>query len=474
MRLAAATVFLGTLLACSGSRLAADPGELTSTLTDQSRVNVTIYNADLALVHDRRHVVLAAGENNLAWRDVSAHIEPTSALIESLTAPTGLSVIEQNFNFDLLSYDAMVKKAIGQTVTIVHPDAKPPQPQRETAKLLSDNQGLLVQYADRIEQIRDQSYVLFTSLPPGLRDRPTLVLGLDSSRAGPQDVELSYLTSGLSWNADYVGQVSEHSDKLDLHGLVTLTNASGATYRDAQVQLVAGSVNSRPLRPGQLMEIGRITARASNQAAQESFFEYHLYTLARPTTIADNQTKQVAFMAARDVSIRESLELRGETSYYVARQPDLGDKLKVQAYVTFENKGGELGVPLPGGLVRLYKTDSRGISQFMGADYIEHTPRNETVRLHVGDSFDVTARKRQTDFHIVSANVNDSSYEITLSNAKTEAVDVLVVEPIPDDWQILAESQPHEKSSSSSATWHVRVPAGGKTVLTYSARVREY
>jgi hypothetical protein len=471
MKFVTAAALIAVLVTGSGLRLGAQTEERTSTLADQSRVNVTIYNADLALVHDRRRVAFTKGENRLAWRDVSAKIDPTTALIENLTAPDTLQAIEQNFDFNLLTYNAVIEKMVGQTVTVVHPYAKAPLPSRETAKLFSDNQGPLLEYADRIEQLQGGSYIMLTSLPPGMRDRPTLVLGLDSTREGPQDVELSYLTSGLGWQADYVGQVSARGDRMDLNGLVTLTNSSGTSYRDAHVQLVAGNVNVAPPTRDALYTIGRVNARTPSGTLQENFFEYHLYTLGRQTTIAENQTKQVAFMNARSVPIQESLELRGQPAYYQSSQPDLGDKIPVEAFVVFQNKGGELGVPLPGGLVRLYKSDSRGISQFLGSDRIDHTPKNETVRLHVGNSFDVTARKKQTNFRVVSTAVYDSSYEIIIGNAKTEAAEVLVVEPIPGDWQMLSESQQHQKSSSSTASWLVHVPADGKATLTYSVRV---
>jgi hypothetical protein len=462
-----------TLIASSGARLGADPPERPATLRDQTRVNVTIYNANLSLVHDRRHVALGAGENHIAWRDVSSGLDATSALVESISAPGSISVLEQNFDFDLLSPDALSSKSVGQTVIVVHRHPLKGEPQRERAKVLALNGGIVLRYADRIETALYDSYIVYDALPPNLRDRPTLILGLDSSRAGAQDLELSYLTGGLGWHAEYVGQVSPDGNTLDLNGLVTLTNTSGAAYQNAHVQLVAGNVNVPQPSTDQLRTIGAMTANAQ-KAQQENFFEYHLYTLPRPTTIAENQTKQVAFMSAHAVPLRETLELRGSSYYYSSADADLGERLPVGAYVSFDNKGGELGVPLPGGLVRLYKTDSRGISQFLGADRIDHTPKNQTVRLHLGDSFDVTARKTQTNFHIVSdvPRVYDTAYEIVLSNAKDTAAHVLVVEPIPAEWRVLSESAPHDKSSSSTASWLLDVPAGGQTTLTYSVRVR--
>jgi hypothetical protein len=241
------------------------------------------------------------------------------------------------------------------------------------------------------------------------------------------------------------------------------------------LQLVAGSVNvpAPPPSPGMLRSIGRVSAAsADNRFQQENFGEYHLYTLQRPTTIADNQSKQVALLSAHQVPVHKTFELRGQPSYYRESQPDLGERLSVGVYISFENKGGDLGIPLPAGVVRLYERDRTGTSQFLGGDSIDHTPRNETVRLHVGDAFDVTARKKQTEFHAFDGwpEVYESSYEIVLSNAKKVPVNVIVVEPVPGDWEIRSESAPHVKSSSSSANWTIRVPADGHTRLTYTVR----
>ena len=474
MRFLAVFVFLISAGALTGLRSSAVTVERPSTLADQRQINVTIYNSNLALIHDRRHIALERGENRIAWRDVSANLDGTSSLLESNTSPGTVSLLEQNFNFDLLRPSALLEKAVGSQVIVIHNHPLAGQPTEERAKLLSTNEGLILQYADRIETSLYDSRIVYTSLPANLRDRPTLVLDLDSASAGSQDLDLSYLTSGLGWHAEYVGQVSANDDRLDLSGKVTLTNTSGTSYQNAHLQLVAGNVNVPPPSPAMLQTIGRVTSRAADSFAQENYFEYHLYTLNRPTTVAENQTKQVGFLTAHAVPIRKTLELRGVASYYRTNSTDLGAKLPISTYVSFDNKGGELGVPLPGGLVRLYKSDSRGTSQFLGADRIDHTPKNETIRLHVGDSFDVTARKKQTNFHIVSESpaVYDTAYEIVIANAKDEAVDVSVIEPIPGEWTVLNENLVHQKSSSSTATWLVHVPAGARTTLNYNVRVK--
>ena len=279
-------------------------------------------------MHDRRSISLAQGENHLAWRDVSANLDGTSALLESITAPGSVSVIEQNLDFDLLSPQAVLQKAVGRDVIVEHHNPLPGQPIRETAKLLSAKNGVALQFADRVEtDLTYGSGIVYSSLPPNLRDRPTLVLDLDNAHRGGGELELSYLTSGLGWHAEYVGQVSADGKFVDLNGLVTLTNTSGAAYRDAHVQLVAGNVNAPP--PGPVPATPGTMAYTYAQAPvrQESFYEYHLYTLPRPTTIAENQTKQVAFMSAHRVPLRLTLELRGSPNYYMQSEADLGQKI---------------------------------------------------------------------------------------------------------------------------------------------------
>jgi hypothetical protein len=471
-RLALSAIVALAAVLSSPASSGADPAEATTTLADQQSVNLTIYNGSMALVHDRRHVALQAGENPLAWRDVSANMDATTAVLEDTSSPGAVHVVEQNFNYDLLRPQAILDKYVGREVTVVHDRATPGRPQRETATLLSDNEGIVLKYRDRIETQLDGHFE-FPNIPADLRDRPTLVLDLRSDATAGADLDLSYITAGLSWKADYVGVVSPDDATMNLSGLVTLSNSSGTSFPNAHLQLVAGNVNvaQPPPSPMVMGALAREVARAP-QFTQENYFEYHLYTLQRTTTIGNEQTKQVSLLDAADVPIHKTLELRGSPEYYYNQSGDLGTKLKVGVYETFTNKGGDLGIPLPGGTMRLYKNDASGTSQFLGSDTIDHTPRNEDVRLHLGDSFDVTANKKQTNFKLPGNCTYQSSYEIVVKNAKTDPVDVLVVEPIPGDWSITSESQQHAKTSSSTATWTVHVPAGSSTKLDYTALVK--
>jgi hypothetical protein len=452
----------------------ADVRERASTASDHQTLNLTVYNGGTALIHDRRLVYLDAGLNRIAWRDVSASMEPTSAVLDSLDPSAHVSVLEQNFDYNVLGQDSLLRAYVGRYVTVVHPARfAGERDRRERARILSVDNGVVLQYRDRIETAID-GYIEFPGIPSSLRDRPTLALDIQSDRRGPQQLDLRYLSSGLSWYADYIGTLSSDETRMRLTGLVTLSNSSGAAYQNARLQLVAGAVN---VAVAPRAVYNRVMGAESGVPSgvgtpqQENYFEYHLYTMPRRTTILDQQTKQLLLLSADDVPVKKTLELRGSPLYYQGENPDLGDRLPVGVYVSFENRGGNLGIPLPAGLMRIYQSDSHGLSQFLGSDSIQHTPRNDTVRLHLGDSFDIVARKRQTNFALVTNCRSDSSYEITIINGKDVAQDVMVVEPIPGDWTITAESQPHLKSSASTATWTVHAQADGKTTLTYTADV---
>jgi hypothetical protein len=451
--------------------------EHVTTLKDQQEVAVTIYNENLALVKDTRKLRLDRGEGALAWRDVSAKIRAETALLRDLTRPQNLGLIEQNFDFDLLTPQKLLEKYVGSLVTVIRTNPATGVETREDATVLATNGGVVLKYADRIET-GVPGRIAYASVPANLRDRPTLVIRLRSAQAGEDVLELSYLTGGLSWKADYVAELSAQDDRLDLNGWVTLTNQSGTGYNNARLQLVAGDVNrvQDEIMLAKAASVPR-AALVEGKMAEESLFEYHLYTLDRPTTIADNQTKQVALLSAAGVPASKEFLLRGADYYYRSSYGDIGQKMKVGVFVEFDNKDGSLGIPLPKGVVRVYKKDKSGNAQFVGEDRIDHTPRNEKVRLKLGEAFDVTADKKQTSFEKIAGTgrynyIYDAAFEITLKNAKDEAVTVKVMEPIPGDWQMLSESHAHKKEASNTAVWGVTVPANGKATLVYKTRVR--
>ncbi len=469
---------LATAISTGASSNGLSRDEKLTTLADQQEVAVTIYNENLALIKDSRRVRLDKDINHLAWREVSAQMRPETAQVRNLTYASGFRLIEQNFDFDLLTPQKLLEKYVGKEVTVISINPATGAEKRETASVLASNGGVVLKFADRIET-GVPGRLAFPGVPDNLRDKPTLVISLQSPQAGAQNLELSYLTGGLSWKADYVAELNNKDDRLDMNGWVTLTNQSGASYANAKLQLVAGDVNrvSNDMAPRAMGMMAKAAMANVAEMSQENLFEYHLYTLERPTTLAENQTKQVALMSAQAIPLRKEFLLQGANYYYSGQYGELGEKVKVGVFVEFDNKGEGLGIPLPKGVVRVYKKDSKGNAQFVGEDRIDHTPKNETVRLKLGDAFDITADKKQTDFKKISGisrynYVFESAYQITIKNAKDEPVTVKVAEPMPGDWQILSESHPHTKAAAGTAVWEVPVPAEGKTTLVYRVQVR--
>jgi hypothetical protein len=438
-------------------------------LDAQTGVAVTIYNQDLALVKDRRDVTLEAGANRLAFIDVSAQIRPETALLN--TTSGRLDMLEQNFDFDLLTPEKLLEKSVGGTVRVIRTHPETGAETVEEATVLSVAGGVVLRIGDRIETA-PPGRIVFAEVPANLRARPTLVIETDSDAAGTKPVELAYLTGGLSWRADYVAALSADESTLDLNGLVTLTNTSGTTYRDAQLQLVAGDVNR--VREEMMFRADRAETMAAAPMpamSEQALFEYHLYTLERPTTIADNQTKQVALLSGAAIPVTKEyrfVNIANAYDYIQAEAP----RANAAVRIGFDNSEADhLGLPLPMGTVRVYKNDADGQALFVGEDAIQHTPKGENVKLTLGQAFDVTARPKQTDFVRLSDRSFEAAYEIEIKNAKTEPVTVAVVETIPGEWKMLEESASHARAAAHQAEWQVDVPAEGATTLTYRVRI---
>jgi len=289
-------------------------------------------------------------------------------------------------------------------------------------------------------------------------------------------VEASYLTNQMNWNADYVLTVHSDQKAADLNGWVTVVNQSGTSFRDAQLQLVAGELNRVMPSGGRRMEVMALKAApaAAPQFAQEPLSEYHLYTLQRPTTIRNNETKQISLMTAAGAAIQKVFEVDGESYFYESPQsPGQPVKEPVQVLIKFKNsEENSLGIPLPAGTIRVYQGDSKGRVQFIGEDHIDHTPKDETVSLHIGNAFDVVAERKQTDFQRLGPRSTEVEYEISLRNHKPDPITVMVNEPILGDWTILSSTYKYEKTAAFAARFTVPVAANGESVLKYRVRTR--
>ncbi len=467
----AITLTVTMLLAATLAHGAESARDVGSGAADREAVAVTVYNDDLALVKERRRVDLPAGLTRLSLREVAAQMRPETALLRAVSGQP-FALVEQNFDFDLLTPQKLLEKYVGRQVTVIRPHPSNDTERRETATVLAAGQGTVLRFADRIET-GVPGRLAFDSVPPNLRDRPTLSVLLEGA-GGRQAVELSYLTSGLSWKADYVANLSTDGKSLDLNGWVTLTNRSGAGFDDATLQLVAGTVNRVRVQDARVFAMAApAPARAkAAEATQEALMDYHLYSFERPTSIAENQTKQLALLSATAVPVRREYLLAGNDWYYRDRYTQVGQKLKPAVFLEFENRGGQLGKPLPAGIVRVYARDSKGAAQFVGEDRIEHTARNEKLKLRLGEAFDITAERKQTGYKRIADNLTESAWRIELRNAKDEAVTVRVQEPMPGDWEVIQESQKHTKDSARVASWQVTVPPGDKALLDYTVRVK--
>jgi len=464
--------------------------EISSTQLDQHSLALTIYHNNLALVKDRRTLQLPPGIQHIAISDVSRQMQPETALLRSISDAAGFSVLEQIFHFDLLSPEKLLEKNVGKNVSLIKTNPINGQESSEQATLLAANNGVVLKIGPRIEAgpVGSLGRIVYHDIPADLRERPTLVVKVNNpatkqtpatNASSSQTLELRYLTAGLSWKADYVAELNPNEDRIDLSARVTLSNNSGSRYDNAKLQLVAGDIQQIQLPMAQKMLRGNMEmAAAEATMAEESLLEYHIYTLDQTSSIADNQSKQVALFSALAIPVRKELLLRGADYYYQSRQANLGSKLKASVFIEFENKSAaKLGMPLPKGVMRIYKKDSAANAQFVGEDSIAHTPKNGLVRLKSGESFDISADKIQTDFNILPAATKgrsafESAYEITINNAKQEKQVVMIEEPISGEWTITTENQPHQKMTSQLARWKIEVPAAGSAKLTYRVIVK--
>jgi hypothetical protein len=460
-----------------GAPVAAAEQDQTSTLDQQTELAVTVYNSNLALVRDVRNLRLARGTSDLKFMDIAATVNPATVHFRSLTEPARVSVLEQNYEYDLLEPEKLLRKYVGRDVTLVRTvqDQGRTREETVTARLLSYNNAPVWQINGEIVTGARAESIRFPELPGNLYSRPTLIWTLENTGGADHRVEASYLATELAWNADYVLTVARDDKAADLDGWVTLKNGSGTSFKNATLQLVAGDLNRVRQAMGRMLDEARmeLNAKAAAPMAEESFSDYHLYTLGRKTTINNNETKQVSMLNATSFPIQKRYFVDGQAFYYRnAQHPGSPVKDVVQVYYQFKNEqAGGLGMPMPAGTVRVYQADSKGGVQFVGEDRIDHTPKDETLNLKIGNAFDVVCERKQTDFEKIASGVYDVEYEITLRNHKGAPVTVEVNEPIGGTWRMLQASHQWTKTDAWAAQFKVPVAADGTTTLRYRVRV---
>jgi hypothetical protein len=430
---------------------------------------VTIYASDVALVQDHRTIDLTGGRQRLEFQDVSAQIRPETVSL----AAADLTIVEQNFDFDLLTPAKLMEKAVGQTVTIVRVNPGTGAETREQAQVLATNGGVVLKIADRIEVLRDDGLpvrVIFAKVPDNLRARPTLSVTVNGSHPGPHPATLSYLTPGLGWRADYVALYAEAEGKIDVQGWVTLTNSSGTTYEDARTLLVAGTPNAAEgtAEWRQRQRRSSLEQAGTESGTRERLGDYYLYPLAERTTIANLQTKQVSFLDVHGVPAEHGYEFRNR---WLGTSQTPESAKSVYRFSTSAHAG--LGDQLPGGILRFYMRDKRGDPQFIGESRIDHTPMGSTLSLATGDAFDVKVKAIVVKRTLLRPFSWQSDMRYELTNAFPRSVTVTLLQAgLWGDSTILAESQKSRRRSAEEAEWTVTVPANGEAEVTASFATR--
>lgn len=444
-------------------------------------LELTVYNQNFALVKDRRTLDLDEGLNEVSLSDVASRIDPTSVLFRSLTDPEGTRVIEQNYEYDIVNSAKLFEKYIDEQIRLVTEDGTGYEGTLLNGRgdvILRDKEGGIT--VVKPQSIREFS---FPELPAGLITKPTLVWLLDSGREGSQETEVTYLTDGLNWHAEYVVSLAPEGKLMDLKAWVTIDNQSGATYKEAGLKLMAGDVRRVRPQPQYLVraEMEKAVAAGAPQFEEEAFFEYHRYTLQRPATIKQNQTKQIELASAADVPIDKFFVYDGAQmgwlryGYSPLTEPQYGPSSNKKVFIMLEFLNSEakgLGIPLPKGTVRVYQNDERGGADFVGEDSIDHTPKDEKVRLYVGNAFDLVGERKQTDFKKIGRRVIEESFEISLRNHKDRDEEIRVVEHLYrwTNWELLKSSHDYERLDARTIEFRVEVPANDEVKVTYTVR----
>lgn len=450
---------------------------VVSERTQQEDVGLTVYNHGLALVRDVRSLTLPSGQLHLRFEDIAATVNPATVHLRSLSQPGRLPVLEQNYEYDLLDPQKLLQKYVGRELTLVRTTMENGSSKTTEVKatLLALNNGPVWRIGTEIVTGMSADHYRFPDLPETLYSRPTLVWALDNAGGAAHRVEAAYLAGNIAWNADYVLTLDQQGRAGDLDGWVTLTNNSGTAFTRAKLQLVAGDLHKAEAEGGRanFAKVAARMAEARDEMTEQTFSEYHLYTLGRRTTIANAETKQLALLHGTDVPVARRYVVHGQQWIYRNRQePGTPIKDTVKVFYDFKNDAAStLGMPMPAGVVRIYQTDPNGQVQYVGEDRIGHTPKDEVLSVQIGSAFDVVCERRQTDFQERGNTTYDLAYEVTLRNRKDTPIAVEVNEPLGGDWTILASSHRWAKTEAFAARFTVPVAPGAETTLRYRVRV---
>ncbi|MCX7736529.1 MAG: DUF4139 domain-containing protein [Candidatus Kapabacteria bacterium] len=433
---------------------------------ERKALYVTVYNNNLGVIRDIRNFNIKSGISEINMTDVAQLIDPTSVNIKF-----DGQVLEQNYRYDLVSLMKILEKYIDKSVSMVSEQGKTIE---GTLLSINNSQIVLRTSSGGLLMIPDISKYQITvgSLPEGLITKPSLVWKINSKNAGNKEIELSYQTQGMSWHTEYVAVLDKTDTKIDLNSWVSIENNSGATYPEAVLKLVAGDVNIIQPQPFRgyidYMEKNAATFESAPQLFEEkAFFEYHIYNLKNPTTINQNETKQISLFEAKNINVTKKYLYRSG-SYYRYYSPDQTNKVAV--VIEFENKEKNgLGIPFPKGKVRLNKSDGQSL-EFIGEDMIDHTPKDEKIKLKVGDAFDIVAEEKEVDHQSISDKVQEYTYEVKIKNRKDENIEVEVERTLGRNWDILSSNISYEKKDSQTVIFKVKVDKNKEQTLNFKVR----
>ena len=431
-----------------------------SLFAQDRNIAVTVYNNNLAVVKDVRTLNLQNGISELSYRDVASKIDPTSVHFKSLTAPDKVNILEQNYEYDLVSLSKIAEKYLDKKISVYTK-----KDDKVSGKLISyEFDNLLLQMdTGAIKSLSKSSIVDidFPKLPEGLITRPTLVWKIENEKPGDHKTEVSYMTSGMNWHAEYVAVAKNNDTKLELNAWVSIDNKSGATYPEAKLKLIAGDVHKieQPRRQRGSERFMIAAAKAEPQFEEKEFFEYHMYTLNRKSTVRNNQVKQISLFPATEANIKKIYTF----------EPRLSDK-KIRVNLEFVNsKKNGLGMPLPAGKVRVYKEDPADRSlEFIGEDKLDHTPKDEKAKLFLGNAFDIKAERTMIEKKSTSKRSHDETWQIKIRNHKNTDIEVIVIEKFYGFWKIKEATHRYKKIDATKLNFFVKVPKDQESVLTYT------
>ena len=443
-----------------------------STADDQINVEVAVYNNNIGLIKETRKITLPSGRGELRFMGVASHIMPVTVHVSSLNFPNNFSVVEQNYEYDLINADKLLDKYVGKKIKIVVWNEYQDRKETVEAILLSNNNGQIYKINNEIF-IGHPGIKVLSNIPDDLIAKPTLTWLYDNSTTNEHNLEVSYLTNNLGWKADYVVVLSEDDTSGNISGWVTLDNKSGATYKNAHLKLIAGDVNRvTDVSGNKVVMMSHMERRLTPQFEEKPFFEYHIYDLQRETTIKDKQTKQVSLLEAAGVKIQKVFLAEGSQGIFTRYYQRNNSKQPVNVYIKFMNtEENNLAKPIPEGIMRLYKKDSEGSQLFIGEDRIDHTSVGEEISLKIGEAFDVIAERVQTDYKQISKGLHESEWEITLKNHKDVDVIVNIIEPLTGNWSVINNSHPYTKKDAFTINFDIPVPKDKEVKVKYRLQI---